>query len=77
MLLPLFYRFTPLERESLRERLLTLSRRAGVPVLGIYEWGLGEKTRRANAALVGAGPDAPHPRLGYAARRTIRTTRSR
>jgi STE24 endopeptidase len=55
MLLPLFYRFRPLDRETLRERLLTLSRRAGVPVLGAFEWGLGEKTTRANAALVGVG----------------------
>lgn len=55
VLLPLFYRFTRLERESLRDRLLQLSRRAGVRVLDVFEWGLGEKTRRANAALVGAG----------------------
>lgn len=54
-LLPLFYKFTPLDRETLRARLVSLSERAGVPVLGIYEWGLGEKTRRANAALVGTG----------------------
>jgi len=54
-LLPMFYRFTPLERESLRSRLVSLSARAGVPVLGVYEWGLGEKSRRANAALVGTG----------------------
>lgn len=55
VLLPLFYRFRPLEREALRERLLVLSQRAGVRVLGAFEWGLGEKTTRANAALVGAG----------------------
>ena len=55
LLLPLFYRFTPLARESLRDRLVSLSNRAGVPVLGVYEWGLGEKSRRANAALVGTG----------------------
>jgi STE24 endopeptidase len=55
VLLPIFYRFKPLERDSLRARLAALSQRAGVPVLGIYEWGLGEKTRRANAALVGTG----------------------
>lgn len=53
LLMPLFYRFRPLERDALRDRLLTLSRRAGVPVLGVFEWGLGEKTTRANAALVG------------------------
>jgi Zn-dependent protease with chaperone function len=55
LLLPLFYRFTPLARESLRDRLVSLSNRAGVAVLGVYEWGLGDKTRRANAALVGTG----------------------
>jgi STE24 endopeptidase len=55
LLMPLFYRFRPLDREALRERLLMLSRRAGVPVLGAFEWGLGEKTTRANAALVGVG----------------------
>ncbi len=55
MLMPLFYRFRPLDRETLRQRLMILSRRAGVPVLGAFEWGLGEKTTRANAALVGVG----------------------
>jgi STE24 endopeptidase len=55
VLLPLFYRFVPLERPALNERLVALSGRAGVPVLGVYEWALGAKTRRANAALVGAG----------------------
>ena len=53
LLMPLFYHFRPLDRETLRDRLMTLSRRAGVPVLGAFEWGLGEKTTRANAALVG------------------------
>jgi STE24 endopeptidase len=55
LLLPIFYRFKPVDREELRVRLAALSARAGVAVLGVYEWGLGEKTRRANAALVGTG----------------------
>lgn len=55
LLLPLFYRVTPLEKASLRERLLALAERAGARVLGAYEWGLGEKTRKANAALAGIG----------------------
>jgi STE24 endopeptidase len=54
-LMPLFYRINPLDRDGLRQRLLALSQRAGVRVLGAYEWGLGEKTTRANAALVGLG----------------------
>ena len=55
VLFPLFYKFTPLDRKSLVARLVSLSQRAGVPALGVYEWALGEKTRRANAALVGTG----------------------
>jgi STE24 endopeptidase len=55
LLLPMFYRFKPLDRATLRARLESLSARAGVAVLGVYEWGLGEKTQRANAALVGTG----------------------
>ena len=55
ILLPLFYRFKPLDRDTLQDKLVSLSTRARVPVLGVYEWGLGAKTRRANAALVGTG----------------------
>jgi STE24 endopeptidase len=55
LLLPLFYRVKPLERESLRVRLLSLAERADARVLGAYEWGLGDKTKKANAALAGLG----------------------
>jgi STE24 endopeptidase len=55
LLLPLFYSVKPLDRESLRARLLALAERTGARVLGVYEWGLAEKTRKANAALVGIG----------------------
>jgi STE24 endopeptidase len=52
---PVFYSMVPLDRPSLRARLVALSVRAGVPVLNVYQWGLGGNTRRANAALVGTG----------------------
>jgi STE24 endopeptidase len=55
VLLPLFYSVKPLDRESLRTRVLALADRAGARVLGAYEWGLGSKTRKANAALAGLG----------------------
>jgi STE24 endopeptidase len=55
LLFPLFHRVKPLDRESLRARLLTLADRAGARVVGAYEWGLGEKTKKANAALAGLG----------------------
>ena len=54
-LLPLFYRVTPLDRDTLRLRLMALARRAGTPVLGVHVWHLSARTRRANAALAGLG----------------------
>jgi len=55
LLLPLFYSVKPLARDALRARLLALAERAGARVLGAYEWGLGDKTKKANAALAGLG----------------------
>jgi STE24 endopeptidase len=55
LLFPLFFHFEPMTREALRARLLALARRAGAPTLGVFEWKLGEKSRTANAALVGLG----------------------
>jgi STE24 endopeptidase len=55
VLLPLFYSVTPLNRDALRTRLLGLAEKAGARVLGAYEWGLGGKTKKANAALAGLG----------------------
>src|SRR5262249_34337608 len=53
--LPLFYSVKPLARDVLHARLLRLAERAGARVLGAYEWGLAEKTKKANAALAGIG----------------------
>jgi STE24 endopeptidase len=55
LFLPIFYSVKPLDRDVLRARLLALADRAGARVLGAYEWGLGEKTKKANAALAGLG----------------------
>jgi STE24 endopeptidase len=55
MLLPLFYRFEPLPDGALRDRLLALAARAGVPALGVFEWRTSDRTARANAALTGIG----------------------
>ena len=55
VLLPLFYQVTPLDREALAARLTGLAERAGSRVLGVYLWHVGDRTRRANAALVGLG----------------------
>ena len=54
-LLPIFYKFEPLENEDLRRRLVLLSERAGTRVRGVYRWKLSEKSKKANAALTGLG----------------------
>lgn len=55
VLMPLFVRVKPLDRPALAARLASLSERAGVPVVGAYEWELGARTSKANAALTGFG----------------------
>lgn len=54
-IVPLFYRLTPLEDAPLRERLLALARRIGVPVVEVAVADLSRKGRAANAAVVGLG----------------------
>jgi STE24 endopeptidase len=55
VLFPIFYKFQPLRREELTDRLTRLSERAGTRVRGVYEWKLSEKSKKANAALTGLG----------------------
>lgn len=55
LIFPIFFKFKPLENPSLTARLLELSRRAGRRVKGVFEWKLSEKSKKANAALVGLG----------------------
>lgn len=55
LLLPLFYDFVPLNRPELVNRLVALANRAGARVVGVFEWRLSDRTRKANAALAGIG----------------------
>jgi len=55
VLLPIFYKFEPLDNEDLRRRLVLLSEHAGTRVRGVYRWKLSEKSKKANAALTGLG----------------------
>jgi len=55
LIFPIFYKVKPLENPSLTARLLELSRRAGTRVKGVFEWKLSEKSKKANAALMGLG----------------------
>jgi STE24 endopeptidase len=55
VLLPMFYKFKPLDRPSLVERLVKLADGARTSVNGVFEWVLSSHTRKANAALAGLG----------------------
>ena len=55
LLLPLFYTFKPLEKDTLRDRLTALASKAGTSIKGVYEWTLSDRTKKANAALTGMG----------------------
>ena len=55
LLFPIFYKFEPLQDETLKSRLVRLSERAGTRVRGVYKWNLSEKSKKANAALTGLG----------------------
>jgi STE24 endopeptidase len=55
VLLPMFFSFKPLEKETLRDRLTALATKAGTRIMGVYEWTLSDRTKKANAALTGIG----------------------
>ena len=55
ILLPLFFSFKPLEKVTLRDRLTALASKAGTRIMGVYEWTLSDRTKKANAALTGIG----------------------
>ena len=55
LLLPIFYKFKPLDRPALVGRLMKLAANARTNVNGVFEWVLSSHTRKANAALAGLG----------------------
>lgn len=52
---PLFNRFTPLADESLRQEILALGARAGIPGRNVYQVDMSSKTRKINAYVNGFG----------------------
>jgi len=55
ILFPLFYKFKPLEDESLAEDVSSLCRKVGLRLEGVYQFNLSKTTRKANAAFTGIG----------------------
>ncbi len=55
LILPLFFKLTPLQDEELSKRLLALAERANTRVRGVFTMNLSSKTTAGNAALMGLG----------------------
>jgi STE24 endopeptidase len=55
LIVPLFFKFRPLEDEELVSRLISLAERGGTKVRGVFTIDLSTKTTAANAALMGLG----------------------
>jgi STE24 endopeptidase len=55
LIVPLFFKFTPLADAELARRLAALAERAGTRVRGVFTINLSSKTTAANAALMGWG----------------------
>ena len=57
LLMPIFYKFTPLgdEHAELIDRLVSLAERSGAHVRGVFKFDMSRRTKAANAALTGLG----------------------
>jgi STE24 endopeptidase len=54
-IMPLFYKFTPLENDALKERILLLCKNTRMNVTGIFTFNLSKTTKKANAGFTGIG----------------------
>ena len=55
LLLPIFFKLTPLRDEDLANRLKKMAQKVGAQILGVFEFDLSKKTKKANAAFTGMG----------------------
>lgn len=55
VIFPLFYKFVPIENESIRQRILNLCDNVGFKVKGVFSFDMSKTTKKANAAFTGIG----------------------
>lgn len=55
VILPLFYKITPLENEELKSRIKELGIQAGLNVQNVFKFDMSKNTKKANAAFTGLG----------------------
>ena len=54
-IVPIFYKYGPVENASLKERILGMAKKHGMPVENVYSLNLSKTTKKANAAFMGLG----------------------
>lgn len=55
LILPMFNKFELLKEGELTNKVRAMVKEAGIPIVGVYKWGIEEKTNTGNAAVVGFG----------------------
>ncbi len=55
LILPLFYKVTPVDNEELKKRIKILAEEAGIKVENVYKFDMSKNTKKANAAFTGIG----------------------
>jgi STE24 endopeptidase len=55
IILPIFYKITPIENEELKERIQKNAKDAGIIVENVYKFDMSKNTKKANAAFTGIG----------------------
>lgn len=55
VIMPLFYKITPLENERLKDKIKEMFEKAGLKVESVVKFNMSKNTRKANAAFTGLG----------------------
>ncbi len=55
IILPIFYKISPIENEDLSERITRLAKDAGIKVENVFRFNMSKNTKKANAAFTGLG----------------------
>lgn len=55
VILPLFYKITPIEDDELREKIIKLSESVNLKVDNVFKFNMSKNTKKANAAFTGLG----------------------
>ena len=55
LIVPLFYKYTPIKNTGLRGKLVKLASKVGFKIDDVYEINMSKDTKKANAALMGLG----------------------